>query len=277
MSIENRFQNEGKEASLVLQKKHDGELRKVVKLHTLEIRELQSNFAEILEEEKEKTEQRYSDLTIQYETLQAAFVSFKESIIQEMNARWSEKEAELRENHENEMRKELTLQKYSIQNNCDEEKQSIIGDYEEHIAAILDKHREEMEEAAKQYSFIMETIAELNKARQEIKDLKDQLEQKSEELKNQTQYLSFLESQLASTRAILAEIEGTYKTNIGALKKEYVVSIKALEDQNLDLKQLFAVKAEELCTLKAAIEERERLDELERKAGFSKNMAQSLK
>ncbi|GCB75660.1 hypothetical protein scyTo_0019792 [Scyliorhinus torazame] len=150
----------------------------------------------------------------------------------------------------------------SLQRKCDEDKQSTIDNYEEQLSSVINKYHEEMEEAAKQYSSITDTIMELKNAKQEIKDLHEQLEQKIEELKNQAQYISFIESQLASDRAKLAEIEGTYKTNIGVMKRQYVVSIKALQDQNLDLKQLFAIKAEELCALKAAIEERERRDEI---------------
>ncbi|XP_072338422.1 LOW QUALITY PROTEIN: flagellum-associated coiled-coil domain-containing protein 1-like [Scyliorhinus torazame] len=277
MSIENRFQNEGREASLKLQRLHEEELRKIAEMHSTEIGELQNTFAELLEEERLKAENRYSELKIQYRTLQASFISFKESITEELNARWGQKEIELLEKHESEMRRELTLQKNSLQRKCDEDKQSTIDNYEEQLSSVINKYHEEMEEAAKQYSSITDTIMELKNAKQEIKDLHEQLEQKIEELKNQAQYISFIESQLASDRAKLAEIEGTYKTNIGVMKRQYVVSIKALQDQNLDLKQLFAIKAEELCALKAAIEERERRDEIKMRMSVNKNMAGSLK
>ncbi|XP_038646298.1 flagellum-associated coiled-coil domain-containing protein 1-like [Scyliorhinus canicula] len=263
MSIENKFQNEGKETSLKLQRLHEEELRKIAEMHSIEIGELQNTFAELMEEERVKAEKIYSDLKIQYQTLQASFISFKESITEELNARWRQKEIELIEKHESEMRRELTLQKNSLQRKCDEEKQLIIDNYEEQVSSIINKHNEEMEEAAKQYNSTMDTILELKNAKQEIKHLQEQLEQKIGELKNQAQYLSFIESQLTSDRAKLAEIEGTYKTNVGVMKRQFVVSIKALEDQNLDLKQLFAIKAEELCALKAAIEQRERQDKIE--------------
>ncbi|GCB62791.1 hypothetical protein scyTo_0013114, partial [Scyliorhinus torazame] len=77
MSIENRFQNEGREASLKLQRLHEEELRKIAEMHSTEIGELQNTFAELLEEERLKAENRYSELKIQYRTLQASFISFK--------------------------------------------------------------------------------------------------------------------------------------------------------------------------------------------------------
>ncbi|XP_078083860.1 uncharacterized protein LOC144503427 [Mustelus asterias] len=275
ISLESRFQNECKEASLKMQREHEKELRKLAEVHALEIEELQNNFADLLEEEKEKARKKYSDMKAQYENLQAAFVSFKESFIDEMNARWAQKETELIEKHENEKRRELSLQKNSIQRKCDVDRQLMSDDYEEQIILILDKHNKEMEAAAKQYSSIMEMIMEVKKAKEEIKILQEQLDQKVEELKNQTQYIDFLETQLAADRAKLAEIEGTYKTNIGVMERQYVVSIKALEDQNLDLKQLFAIKAEELCALKAAIEERQRQDDIVRRMSRQEEFGQA--
>ncbi|XP_020383608.2 flagellum-associated coiled-coil domain-containing protein 1-like [Rhincodon typus] len=245
MSIVNRFQAEGREASLMMQKKHEEELRKILEMHALEIEEMQSNFAEILESQKEKAEK-------------------KESIIEEINERLAQKERELHEKHEIELKRELALQRNALQRKCDEEKQAIVDSYEQQINTILDRHKGEMDGAAEQYSAIMETVEELRNAKQQIEDLLQQLKKKNEEIQNQSEYLSFLEAELAYDRAKLAEIEGTYKSNIGSMKREYVTSIKALEDQNLDLKQLFALKTEELCALKAMIEERERIDQPER-------------
>ncbi|XP_059503642.1 flagellum-associated coiled-coil domain-containing protein 1-like isoform X3 [Stegostoma tigrinum] len=240
MSIVNRFQTEGREASLAMQRKHEEELRKILEMHALEIEEQQSKFAAILASQKQKAEKKYYELKNQFQNLQAAFISFKESIIEEINERLAQKERELNEKHEIEMKRELALQRNALQRKCDEEKQAIVDSYEQQIDAILNQHKGEMD------------------------DLLQQLEKKNEEIRNQSEYLSFLEAELAYDRAKLAEIEGTYKSNIGSMKRKYVTSIKALEDQNLDLKQLFSIKAEELCALKAMIEERERIDQLER-------------
>ncbi|XP_059503641.1 flagellum-associated coiled-coil domain-containing protein 1-like isoform X2 [Stegostoma tigrinum] len=264
MSIVNRFQTEGREASLAMQRKHEEELRKILEMHALEIEEQQSKFAAILASQKQKAEKKYYELKNQFQNLQAAFISFKESIIEEINERLAQKERELNEKHEIEMKRELALQRNALQRKCDEEKQAIVDSYEQQIDAILNQHKGEMDGAAQQYSAIMDTVDELRNAKEQIKDLLQQLEKKNEEIRNQSEYLSFLEAELAYDRAKLAEIEGTYKSNIGSMKRKYVTSIKALEDQNLDLKQLFSIKAEELCALKAMIEERERIDQLER-------------
>ncbi|XP_043549203.1 flagellum-associated coiled-coil domain-containing protein 1-like [Chiloscyllium plagiosum] len=264
MSIVKRFQAENKEASLMMQKKHEEDLRKILEMHALEIEEMQNNFAEILEAETGKAKKKYHELKDQFQSLQAAFISFKESITEEMNERLAQKERELKEKHSMEMKRELALQRHALERKCDDEKQSIVDNYEEQINTIISRHKGEMDNAAEQYSAIMETVEELRNAKLQIEDLLQQLEKKNEEIQNQSEYLSFLETQLAYDRARLAEIEGTYKLNIGSMKRKYVTSMKALEDQNLDLKQLFAIKAEELCALRAMIEERERIEQLER-------------
>ncbi|XP_067890758.1 flagellum-associated coiled-coil domain-containing protein 1-like isoform X2 [Heterodontus francisci] len=243
MTIVNRFQSEGKETNLMMQRKHEEEQRKVMETNALEIEELHNNYGEMMEEQKQKAEKELSELTIQFDNVQAAFVSYKETIIEEMNERWAQQENEMKEKYKAEMRTDLTLQKSSLQHKCDEEKQAIQEDFEKQIASILEKHKEEMEDATEQYNAVLESVLELKKSKLEI--------QQSE----------------------LAKIKGTYVTDIGTMERKYEASIKALEDQNIDLKQLFALKAEELCALKAAIQERERIQQLQKNTSIQKEHA----
>ncbi|XP_072434647.1 flagellum-associated coiled-coil domain-containing protein 1-like isoform X4 [Chiloscyllium punctatum] len=245
MSIVNRFQAENKEASLMMQKKHEEDLR----------------FRRCM---LSKSRRCRTTLLRSWRQRQGKQRRNIESITEEMNERLAQKERELNEKHSVEMKRELALQRHALERKCDDEKQSIVDNYEEQINTIINRHKGEMDNAAEQYSAIMETVEELRNAKLQIEDLLQQLEKKNEEIQNQSEYLSFLETQLAYDRARLAEIEGTYKSNIGSMKRKYVTSMKALEDQNLDLKQLFAIKAEELCALRAMIEERERIEQLER-------------
>ncbi|XP_067890757.1 flagellum-associated coiled-coil domain-containing protein 1-like isoform X1 [Heterodontus francisci] len=273
MTIVNRFQSEGKETNLMMQRKHEEEQRKVMETNALEIEELHNNYGEMMEEQKQKAEKELSELTIQFDNVQAAFVSYKETIIEEMNERWAQQENEMKEKYKAEMRTDLTLQKSSLQHKCDEEKQAIQEDFEKQIASILEKHKEEMEDATEQYNAVLESVLELKKSKLEIQDLQDKLEKKTEELRNQAQYLSHVEAQLEQNQSELAKIKGTYVTDIGTMERKYEASIKALEDQNIDLKQLFALKAEELCALKAAIQERERIQQLQKNTSIQKEHA----
>uniref|UniRef100_UPI00398F7DEA flagellum-associated coiled-coil domain-containing protein 1-like n=1 Tax=Pristiophorus japonicus TaxID=55135 RepID=UPI00398F7DEA len=268
MSIENRFQSEGKEANLVMQRKHQEDLSKIEIINANKIDELQNNFEEVLEQHQVEALKQYGELQSQFENAQAAFESYKESIIEELNESWLQKEREMKEKNEIEKKLELVLQTNLMQNKCDREKKSMGENFQQQISSMVSEHKQEMDEAAEKYNAIVDTVAELRKAKLEIKNLQDQLEKKTDELRNRTQYLSYVVSKLEFNENKLAEIETTYKTDIGNLKKKYVTSIEALVNQNIDLKQLFALKAEELCALNAAIAERERIQQLEMKASL---------
>ncbi|XP_067844171.1 flagellum-associated coiled-coil domain-containing protein 1-like isoform X2 [Heptranchias perlo] len=235
MSIENRFQIKGKEETLEIQRKHQAELSKLEEINALEIEELQNSFEDLMEEQKDAAEKQYNELKTQLENSQAAFMSYKETIIEEMNESWSQKETEMKEKYETEKRMELVLQKNSMQNRCDQEKRLMEEGFQEQIISVVDEHKKELEEASEKYEAVLMVAAEQKKLKLEL------------------------------MKAKLSEIEGTYMADVSGMHKKYVASIDSLEAQNIDLKQLFALKAEELCALKAAIEEQERLQQIEMK------------
>ncbi|XP_067844169.1 flagellum-associated coiled-coil domain-containing protein 1-like isoform X1 [Heptranchias perlo] len=265
MSIENRFQIKGKEETLEIQRKHQAELSKLEEINALEIEELQNSFEDLMEEQKDAAEKQYNELKTQLENSQAAFMSYKETIIEEMNESWSQKETEMKEKYETEKRMELVLQKNSMQNRCDQEKRLMEEGFQEQIISVVDEHKKELEEASEKYEAVLMVAAEQKKLKLELMDLQNKLEKMTETLRNQTQYLNHVEAQLEYNKAKLSEIEGTYMADVSGMHKKYVASIDSLEAQNIDLKQLFALKAEELCALKAAIEEQERLQQIEMK------------
>ncbi|XP_069790193.1 flagellum-associated coiled-coil domain-containing protein 1-like isoform X3 [Narcine bancroftii] len=192
----------------------------------------------------------------------------KESIVEEMNERWSQREAELNKKHESDKIMELTLQENALKNKGNLENKIMEEQFQEQINSMHEKHKIEMEEAAGKYRAISGTLDELSKSKQKIQDLQEQLEKKTEELLQQTEHLNNVMGQLQSMEVKLTKFEGLHKTDIGNLQRKYLASIESLENQNIDLKQLFAIKAEELCLLRAKIEEHERKQQLKMKANL---------
>ncbi|XP_069790192.1 flagellum-associated coiled-coil domain-containing protein 1-like isoform X2 [Narcine bancroftii] len=268
MNIERKFQNESKEAELLLQKKHEEAMSEIGATHALEIKVLKEKFEEAMVETRMEAEKKYAELKGRFDNAQAAFMSYKESIVEEMNERWSQREAELNKKHESDKIMELTLQENALKNKGNLENKIMEEQFQEQINSMHEKHKIEMEEAAGKYRAISGTLDELSKSKQKIQDLQEQLEKKTEELLQQTEHLNNVMGQLQSMEVKLTKFEGLHKTDIGNLQRKYLASIESLENQNIDLKQLFAIKAEELCLLRAKIEEHERKQQLKMKANL---------
>ncbi|XP_072118495.1 flagellum-associated coiled-coil domain-containing protein 1-like [Mobula birostris] len=268
MAMERKFQNENKEAKLLLEKKHEEHLSEIVTIHALEVKMMKEEFEETMVEFKMDAEKQYVDLKEELDNTQAAFMSYKESIIEEMNENWAQREAEMKKQFEADKIMELSLHENTLKKKCDQEKKLIEEQFQEQITSMLEEHKTEMEEAANKFNAISGTVDELKISKQKIQDLQEQLEKKTEELQYQTEHLSHVMERLQAMEAKLTESEGLYKTDISTLQRKYLSSIEVLENQNMDLKQLFALKAEELCVLKAKIEEQERIQKLKMKVSL---------
>ncbi|XP_059823249.1 flagellum-associated coiled-coil domain-containing protein 1-like isoform X3 [Hypanus sabinus] len=244
MAMERKFQNKNEQARLLLEKKYEEHMSETAANHALEVQAMKEKFEESMVEIKMDAEKQYAELKGELDSTQAAFMSYKESIIEEMNESWAQREAEMNKQFEADKRMELSLQENTLKKKCDQEKKLIEEQFQKQITSMLEEHNIEME------------------------DLQEQLEKKTEELQYQTEHLSHVKERLQATEAKLTEFEGLYKTDISSLQRKYLSSIEVLENQNMDLKQLFALKAEELCVLKAKIEEQERIQKLQMRASL---------
>ncbi|XP_078260595.1 flagellum-associated coiled-coil domain-containing protein 1-like [Rhinoraja longicauda] len=265
MTIEKKFQNENKETRLLLQKKHEADMSAIAAIHALEIKVLRENYEEAMVEFKMEAEMQYAELKGQFDDAQAAFMSYKESLIEEMNENWAQREAEMNKKNELDKKKELTLQANELKNKCEKEKKIMEEQFQKQITAILDEYKSKMDVAAGKYNDMTGALDELSKSKQQVENLQEQLDKVTKELQYQTETLYNITKQLHMTEAKLNEYEGLYRTNMGSLQRKYVASIDALENQNIDLKQLFALKAEELCALKAKMDDIERKKHLKMK------------
>ncbi|XP_072902682.1 flagellum-associated coiled-coil domain-containing protein 1-like isoform X2 [Hemitrygon akajei] len=268
MALERKFQNENEQAKLLLEKKHEEHMSEIAAIHALEVQAMKEKFEESMVEIKMDAEKQYAELKGELESIQAAFMSYKESIIEEMNENWAQREAEMNRQFEADKRMELNLQENTLKKKCDQEKKLIEQQFQKQITSMLEEHKIEMEEAANKFNAISGTVEELKMSKQKIQDLQEQLEKKTEELQYQTEHLSQVKERQQAMEAKLTEFEGLYKTDISSLQMKYLSSIEVLENQNMDLKQLFALKAEELCVLKAKIEEQERIQKLKMRASL---------
>ncbi|XP_055494334.1 flagellum-associated coiled-coil domain-containing protein 1-like [Leucoraja erinacea] len=265
MTLEKKFQNENRETKLLLQKKHEEDMSEIAAIHALEITVIKEKYEEAMVEYKMEAEKQYAELKGQFDDAQAAFMSYKESIIEEMNEHWAQREAEMNKKNDLDRKKDLDAQANELTDICNTEKKIMEDQFQEQIAALLEEHRTKMDVAANKYNAMTGVIEELSKSKHEIELLQEELEKTTKELQYQIESLYNITSQLQMTEAKLSEFEGLYKTNIGSLQKKYVASIEALESQNIDLKQLFALKAEELCVLKAKMDDLERQKHLKMK------------
>ncbi|XP_051880953.1 flagellum-associated coiled-coil domain-containing protein 1-like isoform X2 [Pristis pectinata] len=205
MTVERKFQNENKEVKLLLEKKHEEHMSEITAIHALEIKVMNEKFEKAMVEIKMDAEKQYAELKGQLNNAQAAFMSYKESIIEEMNENWSQREAEMNKQFEADKRMELSLQENTLKEKCDLEKKLIEQQFQEQITSMLEEHKTEMEEAASKYNAISGTLDELTKSRQEIQNLQQQLENKTEELLHQTEHLSHVMGRLQSMAIVCSQ------------------------------------------------------------------------
>ncbi|XP_069053082.1 flagellum-associated coiled-coil domain-containing protein 1-like isoform X4 [Lepisosteus oculatus] len=121
---------------------HEEELRQLLQAHRLEIRAIETQHKKILEEEKICAEERYAVLEKDYDFLKSSFHTYKESISEEMQEKWFQKENQWKLKHEKEQQKQLKKEQ-GLQEQFQKEMDQMRKSFEIQIAALDRSHQKE--------------------------------------------------------------------------------------------------------------------------------------
>ncbi|XP_069053078.1 flagellum-associated coiled-coil domain-containing protein 1-like isoform X2 [Lepisosteus oculatus] len=119
---------------------HEEELRQLLQAHRLEIRAIETQHKKILEEEKICAEERYAVLEKDYDFLKSSFHTYKESISEEMQEKWFQKENQWKLKHEKEQQKQLKKEQ-GLQEQFQKEMDQMRKSFEIQIAALDRSHQ----------------------------------------------------------------------------------------------------------------------------------------
>uniref|UniRef100_A0A8C5Q0M0 Uncharacterized protein n=1 Tax=Leptobrachium leishanense TaxID=445787 RepID=A0A8C5Q0M0_9ANUR len=141
--------------------KNEEEMRNLQEKHAEERLVLQQQSNTKLLQEKVEVEKKYEELQKDIDLLKGSFRTYQESLTEEMNAEWLEKEAKWKETFENEKMNEMRKQKQTLtdafegqkrelQKRALEESSTVQRSFEKQMEETWTKYKEALQEAKKQ-------------------------------------------------------------------------------------------------------------------------------
>eukprot|EP00062_Callorhinchus_milii_P006493 gi/632947083/ref/XP_007888879.1/ PREDICTED: amyotrophic lateral sclerosis 2 chromosomal region candidate gene 12 protein [Callorhinchus milii] len=256
VTIRTKYVTEIVEESKELKRQHEEEISIVEEKHSAEIQQLQIHFKEKLKVQMVDAQQQYDELKDQLDFLDATFVTYKETIIEEMNENWSKKEEGFRRGSTKVKDKELFEQKQVLLNIFEQEKETLETKNQNEITFLKEHHEREIQEVTTKYNAMFELVGQLEKADQHIEDLRIKLAEKTQALELQSIHLKEVEVALRAANIEILEYQKNFDAKVSEVDDKYWNYIHFLLNQNIDLRHRLTLVSADLCAAQATVEEK---------------------
>ncbi|XP_040297317.1 arginine and glutamate-rich protein 1-B-like isoform X1 [Bufo bufo] len=239
----NRLAKELEKKVMELKIEKEEEIRILQEKHAAELLSLQQEDSARLEEERKEDENKYDELYKELSLVKSSFKTYQESLSEEMNDAWLQKETRLKESFEEQRLIDMERQRQSLLDVFEAEKKEIHKRTLEEQAMIQQSHQAQTEDAWKKYK-------EATQETKMLKVLKKHLQAENAE-KNQTVLslnaeLQHAHLEIGKLKSQIDKIEKSFDQSVSKVESRYKHRIQSMMNENADLRRKLIAKSEQL-------------------------------
>ncbi|OCT63818.1 flagellum-associated coiled-coil domain-containing protein 1 isoform X2 [Xenopus laevis] len=242
-NTEIRLNKEIEEMATQLQKKNEEDIRILQQKYSNDLQALQEQSNSRLAQEKADAEQRLEELQKDYDFLKGSFSTYKESLCEEINESWAQKEVTWKEAFEEEKVRALSKQKQELRYLLENEKKEVWRQAQEELQMVQESHQKQVNEVWGKYKEAKQEFHKLNIVKEnlqaEITENKRIISSQHLEAQKVRRESEMLKSQLDHLRK---------QSHLRASKVEaqFKQRIITLTNENSDLRRRLITKSEQL-------------------------------
>lgn len=188
------------------------------------------------------------------EFLQGAFESYKSSLHQDMDDKWSKRESDLKLMLQEEKQAAIHEMKMKVIQERNVERISVQKDHQKAIDNLRKEHKKELDALVRKFSNAAADLERLKKTTAELKETKRDLETITVAYNETCQQLANTSRELADTKVKLLSFEEQFEEKVQQVDFKYQQKINDLITQNIELRRLYVKKCGQLYEEKVNIE-----------------------
>ncbi|MEE6490094.1 hypothetical protein FKM82_015781 [Ascaphus truei] len=226
-----------------LQKKNEEEVRSLREKHATELHSIQEEDSAKLAQEKAEAEKKFEDLQNDCDFLHSSFKTYKESLLEELNEVWLQKETRWKETFEQEKFKEMGKQKQAQLEVFETERQELLRNAQEEVSVVQQSHARQLDETWQKYKEVMQESQMLNKLNE---CLQTDIAEKQEAIVSVNTLLQRAQGKIGKLKSQISELEKSFELRVSKVEAKYRHTIQSSMMENADLRRKFIAKSEQL-------------------------------
>ncbi|KAM4026498.1 flagellum-associated coiled-coil domain-containing protein 1 [Anomaloglossus baeobatrachus] len=219
------------------------EIRTLQEKHAAELRSLQQEDSAKLEQEREEAENKYDELHKELSLVKSSFKTYQESLSEELNEAWLQKETRLKESFEEQKLMVISMQRQSLMDVFEAEKKELHRRAVEEQAMTQQSHEAQIEDAWKKYK---EATQESKMANLVKKHLQAEITEKNEAILSLNTDLQHAHVEIEKMTSQIDKIEKSFDQSVSKVESKYKHRIQSLMNENADLRRKLIAKSEQL-------------------------------
>lgn len=226
-----------------LQIEKEEEIRTLQEKHAAELLSLQHEDSAKLAQEREEAENKYDELHKELNLVKSSFKTYQESLSEEMNEAWLQKETRLKESFEEQKLIDLSKQRQSLMDVFEAEKKEINTRALEEQAMIQQSHEAQIEDAWRKYKEATQETKMMNVLK---KHLQAEIAEKNEAILSLNTELQHAHVENGTLKSQIDKLEKSFDQSVSKVESKYRHRIQSLMNENADLRRKLITKSEQL-------------------------------
>ncbi|CAN2389147.1 hypothetical protein PRIEUP_LOCUS17266, partial [Pristimantis euphronides] len=219
------------------------EIRILQEKHAAELLRLQQENNAKLSQEREEAETRFDDLHKELSLVKSSFKTYQESLSEEMNEAWLQKETRLKESFEEQKLIDMSKQRQSLMDLFEAEKTDVHKRAMEEQVLIQQSHEAQIKDAWKKYK---EASQEAKMLKVLKKHLQAEMAEKTKAILSLSAELQHAHLDIGKLESQIDKMEKNFDLNVGKVESRYKHRIQAIMNENADLRRKLIAKSEQL-------------------------------
>ncbi|XP_069839424.1 flagellum-associated coiled-coil domain-containing protein 1 [Dendropsophus ebraccatus] len=228
-----------------LQAEKEEQIRILQEKHAAELLSLQLEDNAKLAQEREEAENKYDELHKELSLVKSSFKTYQESLSEEMNEAWLQKETRLKESFEEQKLTDLEKQRLSLMDTFELEKKEIHKRALEEQTKIQESHEAQIEDTWKKYKEATQETKTLNVLK---KHLQAEIAEKNEAILSLNTELQHAHMEISMLTSQIDKIEKNFDQSVSKVEAKYKHRIQSMMNENADLRRKLIAKSEQLFT-----------------------------
>ncbi|CAJ0939205.1 unnamed protein product [Ranitomeya imitator] len=162
--------------------------------------------------------------------VKSSFKTYQESLSEEMNEAWRQKETRLKESFEEQKLIDISMQRQSLMDVFEAEKKELHRRAVEEQAMILQSHEAQIEDTWKKYKEAAQETKMLNLLK------KDDIAEKNEAILSLTADLQHAHTENEKLKSQIDKIEKSFDQSVSKVESKYKIRIQTLMNENADIR-----------------------------------------
>ncbi|CAH1249468.1 ALS2CR12 [Branchiostoma lanceolatum] len=234
-----------------LNMRHEEEMNKLEDEYEKEIADMKAAQQKLMAQEKAASEAIHNRLTSDLNFMKSSFDTYKTQIVEEMDEKWADKEAELHFKFEERIESAIYDQKKQLINEHQDEKASMNQEFKRQIQTIAREHKRDIDAINKRYANAAQDLERLKRTTEELNISRVELEDKKKQLKETTESFKRTLRELQDANVRLIDFEERFHEKVSEVDDKYRQRMHNLMQENADLRKRYMSKCEELYDVKS--------------------------